>query len=700
MQLNTTRERLRQDHLAHNLYELLEENQEALRLQDAKFYHDFPLYRDNDETIVSKVILVAPSYGVFVVGTSGATEPSTLDSENIESELDATFGHVNSRLTRQKMLRRDKKNLAFNLEAFIFAPHVEGAIASSDFDSPIVRGVADLRRLLSQYAGTQIPESLVAEICSVIEGAKGLAPPKKRDLGGRSQNSKVSLVAALEAEIRSFDQDQKNGYLTLLEGPQRIRGLAGSGKTVVLAMKAALTHLRDPEAKILFTFYTRSLYQHVRRLITRFYRQYDDRDPNWDNIKILHAWGGYTRAGVYFQACLDHGVKPLRYTDVNNHAHPFDAACTDLLSRAEIRPTYDFVFVDEGQDFPTSFLKLCLALARNQKFVYAYDELQTIFQADTPSAEQIFGAGASFDEDVVLHKCYRNPLEVLVCAHSLGFGIYGDRMRQTLENADHWEDLGYELVSGSFVEGSSVDILRPRRNSPSSISDKSSIDKIIACQVYEELSQEISAVVDEIVRDIQSEGLDPEDVLVICADDRNAKTYLTTIGSLLADRGIPTNNLNADTFGGDVFSRDGCVTLTSIHRAKGNEAYSVYVVGIDSLFVRPTIRQRNMIFTAMTRAKAWLRVSGMGPPADRFAAELQKAKDNSPHLRFTYPSEAELKIMKRDIDETTTQRVEHILDQLMDDYSVDEVKKLFETRLRARNKTKKKEIRPTKSMPK
>lgn len=35
MQLNTTRERLRQDHLTHNLYELLEENQEALRLRGA-----------------------------------------------------------------------------------------------------------------------------------------------------------------------------------------------------------------------------------------------------------------------------------------------------------------------------------------------------------------------------------------------------------------------------------------------------------------------------------------------------------------------------------------------------------------------------------------------------------------------------------------------------------------------------------------
>ncbi len=80
--------------------------------------------------------------------------------------------------------------------------------------------------------------------------------------------------------------------MAVLDGPQRVRGLAGSGKTVVLAMKAALTHLRYPDAIILYTFYTKNLYQHIQRLITRFYRQFDDRDPNWSNLRIMHAWGG------------------------------------------------------------------------------------------------------------------------------------------------------------------------------------------------------------------------------------------------------------------------------------------------------------------------------------------------------------------------------------------------------------------------
>ncbi len=59
------------------------------------------------------------------------------------------------------------------------------------------------------------------------------------------------------------------------------------------------------------TFHTKSLYQHVQRLITRFYRQFDERDPDWSKLKILHGWGGSRVEGVYSYAADQHGVPPL-----------------------------------------------------------------------------------------------------------------------------------------------------------------------------------------------------------------------------------------------------------------------------------------------------------------------------------------------------------------------------------------------------
>lgn len=46
----------------------------------------------------------------------------------------------------------------------------------------------------------------------------------------------------------------KKAAFEIPEGPQRIRGLAGSGKTIVLALKAAYLHTQYPDMKIAVTF--------------------------------------------------------------------------------------------------------------------------------------------------------------------------------------------------------------------------------------------------------------------------------------------------------------------------------------------------------------------------------------------------------------------------------------------------------------
>jgi superfamily I DNA and RNA helicase len=256
-----------------------------------------------------------------------------------------------------------------------------------------------------------------------------------------------------------------------------------------------------------------------------------------------------------------------------------------------------------------------------------------------------------------------------------------------LENKGHWSDLGYEVLSGDFDEGKAVDIERPENNSPSSISKQNSIDKIITCTVHGSPEEEISDVTKRVETDIKTHGLHPEDVVVMCVDDMLARDYFKVLASKLDKLGISCNNLFGDSFGSDVFTREKSVTLTTVHRAKGNEGYSVYIMGVDALFHRPTVRTRNMIFTAMTRSKAWLHICGTGSAADAFKIELSQAKLNFPHLRFKYPSESQLKIMKRDLSETVQQRLERALEDVIDDLPEDEVKKII-SRLSSRRKKK------------
>ena len=107
---------------------------------------------------------------------------------------------------------------------------------------------------------TKLPESISdlewRHARSVLQGASALksgitsAPRIVPTLG--------EAVKVLDRQIALLDDEQEKVALQIAPGPQRIRGLAGTGKTVLLAMKAANAHLHFPDQMILFTFSNRS----------------------------------------------------------------------------------------------------------------------------------------------------------------------------------------------------------------------------------------------------------------------------------------------------------------------------------------------------------------------------------------------------------------------------------------------------------
>jgi superfamily I DNA and RNA helicase len=577
--------------------------------------------------------------------------------------------------------------LAFDIVPVVYAPLLTNPPINEGYE--IATSENELCDFLDgvRKESTTMPPDMFKELIATIEGAKGLIRPKKRDLVSQDVSSKGKQAELVEAAITLFDQQQKHGMMGRVTGPQRIRGLAGSGKTVVLAMKAAQMHLQYPDARIAYTFWTKSLYQHVKRLITRFYRQFDDRDPDWDKrMQVLHGWGSSFAPGMYSVACEHHGIAAMSFQQAASKTpgDRFDHACKTLLAATSITPMFDYVFVDEGQDFPPSFLQLTHALAKDGKFVLAYDDLQTIFQPIAPSNVDLFGRNNSgvpnvvFEEDIVLHKCYRNPREVLVSAHALGFGIYGDHIVQMLESRDHWEDIGYSVKTGDFIAGSRIEVERPKENSLAIVSEYSSFEEIVKAGVFANMDKECAAVAKSIASDI-ADGLQPDDVLVVTVDDRLAKSYLSRIETLLLKQGVKANNLQSDSFGIRDFSKDGRVTLSTVHKAKGNEAFMVYVVGIDAALNHPDVRRRNMLFTAMTRAKGWVQMSGVGAGAERCIKEMTDAKNNFPSLIFTYPGPEDLQIMKRDLAEVADKKMKarRLIEQLQQDLTDDEINQMF-----------------------
>lgn len=87
-----------------------------------------------------------------------------------------------------------------------------------------------------------------------------------------------------------------------------------------------------------------------------------------------------------------------------------------------------------------------------------------------------------------------------------------------------------------------------------------------------------------------------------------------------------------------------------MYKAKGNEAAVVYVVGVDS--VQPflsDVRMRNRLFTALTRSKGWIRISGIGDSATKVFKEVNAAKSEFPYFEFAYPDPTEIQTIQRDL---------------------------------------------------
>ncbi|WP_435248157.1 ATP-binding domain-containing protein [Vibrio sp. nBUS_14] len=88
---------------------------------------------------------------------------------------------------------------------------------------------------------------------------------------------------------------------------------------------------------------------------------------------------------------------------------------------------------------------------------------------------------------------------------------------------------------------------------------------------------------------------------------------------------------------------DDSIAITHIYRAKGNEAPLVYAMEANySNSGLELGKKRNSLFTAITRAKAWVRITGVGDEMVELSNEISKVFERQFQLEFKYPTEGEL----------------------------------------------------------
>ena len=629
------------------------------------FYLGYPVLGGMDGKIKVDALLVCKQYGLIIFDLEMSSEE---DVDGKISLLDNLYNNMESRLKRYSYLS-ERRKLQIPINVVSYAPRYR------EGNADICTSAEGLKKYLEALSW----EESDTYYGRLLEAIQMISQIKKR--GGRMnlQNSasKGAKLKELENQISCLDKYQSKAVIETVDGVQRIRGLAGSGKTIVLALKVAYLYTMYENKVIAVTFNSRALKGQFVQLITNFIIENTNEEPDWDRIKIIHAWGSKNSEGLYFNFCKENNLVCYDFMDAcqkfGRNENAFDKVCQEAVEAVmRPKPLYDVILVDEAQDFSKYFLQMCyMSLPQESKMlVYAYDELQSLDNKNVASPEEIFGysngkPNVILDnsngkaEDIVLSKCYRNSRPVLITAHSLGFGIYREKeekevtpLVQLFEDKKLWEDIGYTVEEGCIRDGEPVTLYRTEETSPAFLENHSEINDLIQFKKFETDEQEAQWVVDDIEKNLTVEELKYQDIMIVHPNPQYTKSYVSKIRVMLMRRGIKSHIVGVQTTPDHFFQEDS-IAISQIYRAKGNEAAVVYLINADACVKGVNLsRKRNILFTAITRSKAWVRVSGLGDDMEKLLNEYEKIKENDFKLRFVYPDAQQrnnMRIIHRDM---------------------------------------------------
>jgi hypothetical protein len=166
---------------------------------------------------------------------------------------------------------------------------------------------------------------------------------------------------------------------------QRLRGVAGSGKTLVLAQRAA--NIASHGKRVLVTYYNITLGHYIRDQIKRT----KERFP-WVNIEVIHFHG------LCSNFLSENDIPFLSENDIpllSSNDHEFDVSIMlekvipdkidnyIKLGKNKKRRKYDAILIDEGQDFNKNWYDmLCSFLTSNDELFIVVDEKQNLYSKD------------------------------------------------------------------------------------------------------------------------------------------------------------------------------------------------------------------------------------------------------------------------------------------------------------------------------
>lgn len=249
----------------------------------------------------------------------------------------------------------------------------------------------------------------------------------------------TNYLEQIKKNIILFDSEQTR-FIFEHKDKKRItiQGLAGTGKTELLLHKLKDIYVNEENSKIFFTCFNKILSKDLKQRIPGFFDFMKvEEQIKWDErLWVERSWGSLANknSGLYSFICSHYNIPFQRYSWGVN----FEMVCKNALERLEMidnfEPFFDYILIDESQDFSESFFKLCEKVTKNQIYV-AGDIFQSIYD---------FGNIIENKPDFLLNRVYRTDPKTLMFAHVVGFGLLERPVVRWLSD-DEWKACGYIL---------------------------------------------------------------------------------------------------------------------------------------------------------------------------------------------------------------------------------------------------------------
>ncbi|WP_272517934.1 DEAD/DEAH box helicase [Providencia sp. PROV221] len=334
-------------------------------------------------------------------------------------------------------------------------------------------------------------------------------------VGSINDVSKIDLdaqdvLSSVKSKILLFDTDQTS--FVFRTGPGKkyvIQGLAGSGKTELLLHKLKEIYSGEGNDRIAFTCHNKILASSMRSRIPEFFDfMRVEKQIEWNKkLFCFHSWGSGRDplSGLYRYICYYYNL-----TFYSLSAGSFDEVCAKSLAElknkgGEIKECFDYIFIDESQDFGDSFIELC-ELVTAKKIFIAGDVFQNIFR---PIDDEVVNRA-----DMVLKKCYRTDPKNLMFSHALGMGLYEKPVLRWLKDAE-WEACGYNYSDDGVLATLSRDPLRRFEDIPNDF-------KSTSLHVLEDSEQSYERII-SIIQSLREKhpNIEQGDIAVIYLDSSN-----------------------------------------------------------------------------------------------------------------------------------------------------------------------------------